>query len=177
MELWKPIVGLEAYFEVSSFGRVRSKARSVRFLSRNGGEAWRAKQPKDLAPQIQNAGYALVHLTVDGQRVARTVHTLVARAFLGECPPRMEVLHWDGVKTNNCLDNLRYGTKQTNREDARRLGTLAVGERVASAKLTADDVTAIRATGGRSAAVASALGISGRQVRRIRSGDAWRHLL
>lgn len=35
----------------------------------------------------------------------------------------MDVLHWDNVKSNNRLANLRYGTDSDNMKDRIRLGT------------------------------------------------------
>ena len=52
----------------------------------------------------------------------------------------------------------------------------ARGEKVPSAKLTADQVRAIRADPRSSGAVAPDYGIQPRQVRRIRSGERWGHL-
>lgn len=35
-EMWRPVVGYEEYYEVSSFGRVRSLSRKVKTSWRNG---------------------------------------------------------------------------------------------------------------------------------------------
>jgi len=46
-------------------------------------------------------GYLRVTLTDGTNRPQISVHRLVARAFLGECPLGLHVLHADGNKTNN----------------------------------------------------------------------------
>ena len=51
------------------------------------------------------------------------VHQLVAAAFLGPCPPGMEVRHANGQKDDNRLENLSYGTHQENMQDAIAAGT------------------------------------------------------
>lgn len=45
------------------------------------------------------------------------IHRLVLEAFVGPCPDGMEALHSDGNKTNNNVDNLRWGTPSENNRD------------------------------------------------------------
>ena len=73
-----------------------------------------------LKPALSGAvGYPKVTLSCGSrqQRYQRTVHKLVLLAFVGECPPGMEVRHLDGNPTNNCLSNLVYGTRSQNSYD------------------------------------------------------------
>lgn len=58
-----------------------------------------------------------------GRGHSRTVHSLVAAAFIGPCPQGQEVRHKDGTRTNNTADNLEYGTRTDNLRDAIRHGT------------------------------------------------------
>jgi len=51
-----------------------------------------------------------------------SVHGLVMLAFVGPRPDNLEVLHFDGNKLNNRLDNLRYGTSSENKFEAVRQG-------------------------------------------------------
>ena len=68
-------------------------------------------------------GYAAVKLRLNNS-VSRTrlVHRLVAAAFLGPCPDGQEVLHGNGQRLDNRLENLRYGTRQENVMDTIRHG-------------------------------------------------------
>ena len=43
-----------------------------------------------------------------------TVHSLVARAFLGERPEGYDIDHKDGNKLNNCVTNLHYVSRKQN---------------------------------------------------------------
>lgn len=53
----------------------------------------------------------------------------------------------------------------------------AQGERISSAKLTADDVRAIRASNLSSRKAASYYGVSHTQIMNIRAGKSWKHLI
>jgi len=113
-ERWLPIVGWEGSYEVSDLGRVRSIPRRDPRGKRLAG--------KVLSPGLDTVGYPMVILHRHG-RTTRTVHRLVAAAFLGSCPPGQEVRHLDGCRTNPRLDNLAYGTKSENQQDSIRHGT------------------------------------------------------
>lgn len=52
------------------------------------------------------------------------VHRLVAAAFIGERPEGYQIDHIDGVKTNNCAENLEYVTPKENNRRARALGLI-----------------------------------------------------
>ena len=64
-----------------------------------------------------------MNLSHQGEDKTRTVHSLVAEAFIGARPEGMEICHSDGDPTNNHLDNLRYGTPSDNTLDKVRHGT------------------------------------------------------
>lgn len=107
---WRPVAGYEGYYEVSSDGQVRS---AMRRKGSKGGV---------LKAGTTKAGYKLVSLWRDGKGLSCNVHRLVAAAFLGPCPPGMEVRHLDGDPTNNDVANLRYGTGSENCQDITRHG-------------------------------------------------------
>ena len=102
--VWKPIGGWPNY-EVSSDGQVRSLPRE---RARGG-----------LLKQAVNArGYRYVGLSRGAEVKRIRVHKLVAEAFLGPCPAGQEVRHLDDDKDRNCVENLAYGTRRQNAQDA-----------------------------------------------------------
>lgn len=99
-EEWRPVVGFEGKYEVSDEGRIRS-------IRRNG------YLNRVLMPGTN--GYLYVSL---GRKVRwRSVHSIVAEAFLGPRPNGMETCHNNGNPTDNRLENLRYDTLSANRRD------------------------------------------------------------
>ena len=116
MTTWKAIPGWEGCYEVSDDGQVRSLARTVGARRRGT----RLIEGRILRPST--ARYPVVQLCRDGKRTHRSVHSLVALAFLGPRPEGYEVCHLDDIKTNNVLSNLRYGTPSSNHLDLVRNG-------------------------------------------------------
>jgi hypothetical protein len=182
-EKWRPVVEYEGLYSVSNMGRVRREKPGVRTRV---GLLLRASP---------RGGYPAVTLFKDGRKRGGSLHILVARAFLGPCPPDYQVNHIDGVKTNPRLDNLEYETPKGNMQHAVRTGLypagdrngqrlhperVARGERNGFAKLTADAAREIRARyaqGGVSQrALAQEYGVHQQTVQRITSGRGWKHV-
>lgn len=63
---------------------------------------------KILKPRLQNSGYLTVNLSKDGKALNKTVHRLVARAFIPNPEGLPEIDHIDGDKTNNMIENLQW---------------------------------------------------------------------
>lgn len=172
-EEWRPVVGYDGCYSVSSNGSVRSEMRRVAHPM--GGTV---ELPTRILRQSRmGAGYLKVALCRDGAQRTRSVHQLVAEAFIGPRPSGMEVAHKDGCKTNNKAINLRYDTPSGNSADKASHGTLICGERVKNAKLTADQVRAMRASHGKQREIAATFGVTQQTVSKIRSGQRWGQLL
>ncbi|MBQ6724066.1 MAG: NUMOD4 motif-containing HNH endonuclease [Paludibacteraceae bacterium] len=95
-ETWKPVVGYEEYYEVSSLGNVRRK-KSGRLRSINYAQT-----------------YPTVLLSVGGVHKTFRVHRLVAKAFLPPVEGKAHVNHKDGNHRNNRVDNLEWCTQEEN---------------------------------------------------------------
>jgi len=104
------------------------------------GQIRNAKTGNILKPFLTKWGYEQVDLSLDGIKVRKSVHRLVARAFHGISD--LPIDHIDGVKTNNQPHNLRYVTASENAKRAWKLG-LKIPTKSGTI-LDEDDVNVIR---------------------------------
>lgn len=114
-EIWKPVVGWEGLYEVSSFGRVRSKFRYVKNRS-----SIRPVRQKIIASQIGKNGYLSVGLS-NGITKRKYVHRLVCEAFIPNTEKLPQVNHKDGNRLNNYLWNLEWCTQKDNLNEPQRI--------------------------------------------------------
>jgi thymidylate synthase (FAD) len=99
LERWTAVIGWETFYEVSNMGRVRRINCSPRKLV------------------VGANGYLVVGLNRPGEQILRTVHSLVAEAFLGCRPAGHEVRHADHNRLNPIWSNLSYGPPEANASD------------------------------------------------------------
>lgn len=120
-EVWKPVVGWEEEYSVSSFGRVKSNERYI-FLSNNKKQL-RSEQLRKL--NSNTYGYPSVGLRRLGQKqIQIAVHILVAEAFIPNPENKPEVNHKDAIKNHCYVENLEWVTRKENAEHASKLGLL-----------------------------------------------------
>ena len=162
-EEWRPVVGFEGFYEVSDAGRVRGLDRDVD-RGRLSGTLFTMFVKGRILKNSETADrYHLVRLRNQGVRQAK-VQILVLEAFVGPRPDGYECRHLDGCRTNNRLENLRWGTRSENQRDRNLHGT-GPGR-----KLSWLDVRFIRhwvASGFRRVDVASVFGVETSYVTRI----------
>ena len=103
-EIWKPVVGWEDCYMVSSMGRVKSLDRWVN--SKSG--SLRFSKGKILSHNIDKDGYHSVTLCVDNKVKKMRVHRLVAETFLPNPKNYPIINHRDENPSNNILDNLEW---------------------------------------------------------------------
>lgn len=105
-EIWKDIVGFEGLYQISSLGRVKS-------LTRKTIDGKQLKE-KILKPGIDSKGYYHIILRKDNKSFDKRVHVLVALSFLPNPNNYSDVMHLDESRTNNNVNNLKWGTRKEN---------------------------------------------------------------
>ena len=125
--------------------------------------------------------YLRFSMTVDKHRTLKTVHRFVLECFHGLRDKRTVVRHLNDVFDDNRLANLSYGTINENVKDAfRNNGNYAEGERNGRAKLTSEDVLAIRsrkAAGETAKAIARDYPhVNPASIKNAAHGVTWAHL-
>lgn len=176
-EQWRPIKGWEGRYEVSSHGRVRSLDRMVATNTPARGPSFRKAPGKILSPTLNRYGYRSFVLVDSSCQKNAQVHICVCEAFHGSRPAGREVAHFDGDRTNNRADNLRWATRTENMDDARRIGRLIGDPDRPKYKLTAEQVLEIYQSTSSIRKLAAQYSVSESQISRIRARRVWRRLL
>ena len=178
-EAWKAIAGWPSY-EISDIGRVRRVRSRDRAASPGVGDV--------LKPFARRDGYLTVNLTrksASGEHEQKRfdVHRLVADAFLGPIPPRVQVNHKDLDKHNPRLANLELVTQSENLRHAYLHGRMPHLRRSGSdnsqSRLTNSDVICIRwraAFGEQQKTIRADFGLSHPGMSHIVRGKNWTHL-
>lgn len=119
MEIWKAIKGYEGYYSVSNYGRIRREEHTDSY-----GHTY--KQRILSAKSTASRPYKRVHLSKDGELEWKSVHRMVAEAFVDN--PRPDeydiVNHLDNDPTNNCASNLEWTTYKGNMQHAAKQGRM-----------------------------------------------------
>lgn len=138
-EQWKPCPGYEESYQVSNYGQVRSVDRT--HPKRRG-----LIKGKELFKTFNQKGYPKVRITVNNKSEDRTIHRLVALAFIPNPMNLPQVNHIDGNKLNNCDWNLEWCNNSTNQKHAYSLGLQPsrAGENNIKATLTDSQVTEMK---------------------------------
>lgn len=147
MEEWRPVMGFEGLYEVSSIGRVRNRRGYV------------------LKQSVTSWGYWRVGLFRQGEGTReQRVHRLVALAFIPLIEGKTHVNHINGDKQDNRFENLEWMTKLENEAHAHAMGrNHAITNPNRGWKLTVDNVIDIRtrkAAGESGMALAREYGVS-----------------
>jgi hypothetical protein len=171
-EVWKSVVGYEGRYEISTSLRVASLPRKGRLLRRI------------LKQSLNSHGCPVVALCVHGKQTIHYISHLVADAFLPPKSPTDQVLrHLNDDPTDNRIENLAWGTRKDNAQDAMCNGKRPTTKGTANgmAKLTEDDVREIRrlyATGNYTLKeLAIRFGVSNVAIGYIVWRETWKHVV
>jgi hypothetical protein len=106
IEIWKSIEGFDG-FEISSHGRFKSTKTQTIY-----------KQSLDYK------GVARVRVLYKGKKITFNLNRLVALSFIPNTENKPQVIHIDGVKTNNHFTNLMWATNSETQHHMREIGVI-----------------------------------------------------
>jgi len=111
MEEFRDIAGYEGLYQVSNLGNVKSLSRE----RCNGNGCYMSKE-RILKHRRDGNGYLSAGLYIDGIQKSRTIHQLVAIAFLNHktCGHELVIDHINDIKTDNRVENLQIVTQRFN---------------------------------------------------------------
>lgn len=104
IEIWKPVVGFEEFYQVSNYGRIKNTRKVMKTYQ-------------------NNKGYVMIDFTVNKVKTKKLVHRVVMEAFKENYQNLPEVNHKDENKTNNHIHNLEWCTRSENKQHSMKTGT------------------------------------------------------
>ena len=118
MEIWKNVIGYESKYEISNYGRVKSKEIFVFYNHSKTGERLSKIHKERILKTSFCKGYNTISLSLNGVLTKYRLCRLVAINFIENKSNKPCVNHIDGVKTNDKASNLEWVTYKENMQHA-----------------------------------------------------------
>jgi len=81
------------------------------------GDIWSCIYSKLRKPQIREDGYIMISICKENSRIKTGIHRLLALQYIDNPNNYPEVDHIDRNKQNNCLENLRWVSREQNQNN------------------------------------------------------------
>lgn len=160
---WKPIVGFEE-----------------RYLVSDSGQVWSLMRQRALKPAIDKYGYEKVGLS-DGRKLhTRSVHRLVAQAFIPNPENLPTVNHINEIKTDNRMVNLEWSSIADNDNHGTRNKRMAETKCRLPVEQIFSDGTVVRYKGAKDAFRKTGINrcdiaLCCKNIRKTAGGYKWRY--
>lgn len=172
-EIWEDVVGYEGLYKVSNLGRIKSidaiidHPRGMKYTIRG----------KLRSSHINRRGYECI-----GIHGTKTVHRIVATAFIPNPENKPHVNHKNGIKTDNSVENLEWCTQSENviHAFANGFAKPMIGVKARTAKLDDLQVKTIKLClmdGMKHKLLSKYFGVGRRAITDINLGITWKHIL
>lgn len=186
-EIWVDMFGKEEYYQISNYGRVKSKEYTY-FNFR--GQKYITK-PECLNKITTARGYSIVTLS-RGYIKTYKLHRLIAIAFIPNPENKPYINHKNGIRNDNRIENLEWCTPLENLRHAIDTGLMVCskearakmsiarrGEKCPLSKLKEVDIIPIRElykNGVKTPEIASKYNVTKYCIKNIIYGRAWKHV-
>lgn len=181
IEEWRDVVGAEDRYQVSNFGKVKSKSYVKHGRNIHGPFSFTTKSAAMSTP-LNAYGYPAINLRLsNGEDRPVAVHRLVAEAFIPNPNALPQVNHKDSDRANNCVSNLEWVSAQDNVKHGFESGFhTTAGEDHPRSVLNDEVVRRIRsmkAEGWRVTDIARSLNLKYHTVHKVAKGLNWSHVV
>lgn len=136
--MWADIPGYEGIYQINRDGHVVSLTKA----GRQGRHA--RKKPVIIRHATNRHGYEVVKLCLNGKERYHAVHRLLLTVFVRPPKDGEQGCHNNGIRNDNRIENLRWGTAAENQADRRIHDTALVGVKNHNARLDPQSVSEIR---------------------------------
>lgn len=102
-EIWNTLPNYESRYECSNLGRVKS------LIGKEG-----KRKEKIISQSFHVQGYLKTSICYKNIEKTISVHRLIALSFIENPENKREVNHKNGIKTDNCVENLEWVTPSEN---------------------------------------------------------------
>lgn len=176
-EIWKPIIGYEGLYEVSSLARIRTVERI--FIKINGQKI--VIKERILKQGLNTAGYLSVGIYRNTKSTSTRVHRIFATAFIPNPQSKPNINHINGVKTDNRIENLEWCTQKENIQHAFRTGLVNnTGINNGQCLLNEKKVLAIKKlllSGITQKEIAGKYSVTRSCILKIHRKESWKHII
>lgn len=156
------------------------------YMVSNDGEIFSLKTDRYLNKFIAGRGYYYVHLIINGEKINKSVHRLVAEAFIPNPDNKATVNHKNGNKLDNHVSNLEwasYSENNTHMHMMKKKGLLKsytherkINTNIADESIILEIMNLLETTDLSCSKIGKLYGMDQRRIHDIYSKNTWKHL-